>query len=65
MKDIISGVLFDFCGFLTTRDKSITFSSHHNAAPAVEAIEKFMKKRNVELVTPNFDWYKEKACQTK
>lgn len=46
---VISGALFDFIGFLTTRDKAITLSSHDEATPAVEAVKEFAKLRGLDL----------------
>ena len=39
-----SEALFAFCGWLTSRDESLTMGESHNVVPAVEAINEFMKK---------------------
>jgi hypothetical protein len=46
---MIAGVLFDFMGFLASREKVTTLSSHHNASAAVEAIQVFAAQRNLSL----------------
>lgn len=48
-EEIIAGALFDFMGFLTTRNEVITLSSHHEAGPAVEALRAFADKRQFNL----------------
>jgi hypothetical protein len=45
----IAGVLFDFMGWLTTREKRLTLSSTDEAGPAVEAITAFAKMRGLRL----------------
>ena len=50
MKDsIITGVLFDFMGWLTCRDEKLTLSSTDEAGPAVAVIEEFCKMRGLSL----------------
>ena len=51
--EIIAGALFDFMGMLTTRDEVLTLSGHHEAGPAVEAIEAFAKLRGLNLAEAN------------
>jgi hypothetical protein len=45
----IAGVLFDFMGWLTSREKRLTLSSTDEAGPAVEAITEFAKMRGLHL----------------
>lgn len=45
----IAGVLFDFMGWLTSREKRLTLSSIDEAGPAVEAITEFAKMRSLRL----------------
>jgi len=45
----IAGVLFDFMGWLTSREKRLTLSSTDEAGPAVEAITEFAKMRDLRL----------------
>jgi len=45
----IAGLLFDFMGWLTSREKRLTLSSTDEAGPAVEAITAFAKMRNLRL----------------
>jgi len=44
---IISGALFDFVGWLTSRKEQICFSSKDNAVPAVDALVQFLVVRGV------------------
>ena len=46
---IVAGALFDFMGWLTSREKRLILSSVDEASPAVEAITEFAKKRNLSL----------------
>jgi len=45
----IAGVLYDFMGWLTSREKRLTLSMTDEASPAVEAITKFAKMRGLSL----------------
>lgn len=53
---IIAGALFDFGGFLTTREKVLTISATHDSAPMVEALTEFLNSRNIEDCTPFMQW---------
>ena len=44
---IVAGVLFDFCGFLTSHETRWKFSAYDDASPAVEAIREFAERRNI------------------
>lgn len=46
---VIAGALFDFLGFLTTRDKPTSFGSTRNASPAVELLQEWADKRGLDL----------------
>jgi hypothetical protein len=46
---VVAGALFDFMGWLTSRDKRLTLSSTDEAGPAVEAITEFAKMRGLSL----------------
>ena len=46
---VISGALFDFMGWLTSRKERLVLSSADNASPAVEAITEFAKMRGLSL----------------
>ncbi len=46
---VVAGALFDFMGWLTSRDKRLTLSSTDEASPAVEAITEFAKMRGLSL----------------
>jgi len=50
-------ILFGFMGWLTSRDQVETFSSSHDAAIAVELIEKFCKANNLKTGIRD-DWAK-------
>ena len=54
---IVSGAIFDFAGFLTTRDQRITLSSTDDAAPAADAVKEFLSLRGVDPnCEPFFQW---------
>jgi hypothetical protein len=46
---VIAGVLFDFMGWLTSRQERIVLSSCDDASPAVKVIEEFAKMRGLSL----------------
>jgi hypothetical protein len=46
---VVAGALFDFMGWLTSRDKRLTLSSTDEAGPAVEATTEFAKMRGLRL----------------
>lgn len=45
----VAGALFDFIGFLTTRDKRITLSSSYPSTPALDALEDWAKLRGLDI----------------
>lgn len=45
---VIAGALFDFLGFLTSRDDSVTFSSRHDASAAVKAFQEWNANRGID-----------------
>jgi len=56
LNHVVTGVLYDFMGFLTTRKERIVLSSSDDASPAVETIKEFLLERNIEDVDPLFQW---------
>jgi hypothetical protein len=46
---VIAGALFDFMGWLTTRDERLVLSGADEAGPAVDAIRDFAKMRGLSL----------------
>jgi hypothetical protein len=44
---IISGALFDFMGFLTSRPEEITLSSHHEPHDLLKAFAEWAEERNL------------------
>jgi len=46
---VIAGVLFDFMGWLTSRQNRLVLSSCDDASPAVEVIDEFAKMRGLSL----------------
>ena len=46
---LVAGALFDFMGYLTSRTERIVLSASDDAAPAVDAIRDFAKKRGLSL----------------
>jgi hypothetical protein len=54
---IVSGAIYDFAGFLTTRSERITMSASDNAAPAADAVKAFLTLRGVDQsCEPFFQW---------
>jgi hypothetical protein len=47
--DVIAGALFDFMGWLTSRDERLVLSGSDEAGPAVDAIRDFAKMRGLSL----------------
>jgi len=50
-----SEALFAFCGWLTSRDESLTMGASHNAVPTVDAIDAFMLKYKLDDVRDGWD----------
>ena len=46
---VIGGALFDFMGWLTTRENELILSAHNNSSPAVDAIREFAKLRGIDI----------------
>ena len=46
---VIAGALFDFMGWLTSREERLVLSSSDEASPAVDAIRDFAKMRGLSL----------------
>lgn len=57
MDAIVSGVMFDLMGYLTTRNERLVLSAHDDAAPAVQVLEEFAAKRRISLVEPDWGWH--------
>ena len=54
---IVAGALYDFGGFLTTRDERLIASATDNAAPMADAIKEFLTLRGVDRdCAPFFQW---------
>jgi hypothetical protein len=57
MRRVIAGAIYDFAGRLTCREKPITLGSTHDAAPAAEACQEFLKLRGCSEGEPMVkDW---------
>ncbi len=54
---IVSGVIYDFAGFLTTREERIIASATDNSQPMADAVKEFLTMRKVDQnCNPVFDW---------
>ena len=61
---VIAGALFDFMGWLTTRNERLILSSRDYSSPAVEAIKEFAKMRGLALYGALvLDWRKMTALE--
>ena len=64
-EEIIAGVLFDFMGWLTSREKRIVLSSADFASPAVDAIRDFAQMRGLDISKAAVrDWQARAALQS-
>jgi len=52
---LVSGVLFDFMGWLTTRKDVLCLGSEQECSPAANVIEEFCKMRNVSMSDANVE----------
>jgi len=57
IESLISGALFDFISFLTTREDSVTLGASHVAGPGLELLTEFSNIRNLSLNGPVLDWH--------
>ena len=58
----ISGIIYHFSGFLTTRSGSITLGEQHNTAPIIDAIKEYTELYGIEISDADLsflssDWY--------
>lgn len=61
---VVAGALFDFMGWLTTRNERLILSATDYASPAVEVIEEFAKMRGLTLYGALvLDWQKMTALE--
>ena len=61
---IVAGALFDFMGWLTSRNERLVLSSTENAAPAADAIKDFAHMRNLNIDDAKVrDWQEHLASQ--
>lgn len=57
MRRVIAGAIYDFAARLTCRVDPITLGSTHNAAPAAEACQEFLRLRGCDAGEPMVrDW---------
>jgi hypothetical protein len=61
---VISGALFDFMGWLTSRKERIVLSSADEASPAVDAIRDFAKMRGLSLDDAQVQDWQDNATPT-
>lgn len=47
LQNIIEGALFDFLGFLTTRETEVTLGASHESPPVVAVLEDWREKRGL------------------
>lgn len=58
---IALGIIYDFGGYLTTRDEEVTLSTHHDSGVMVDLIGDFLEKRGIEKdLSADFQW--ERHC---
>lgn len=63
---VIAGALFDFAGYLTTLDKSVTVGASEPSSPMVHLLEGWAEKRGLNLSDANVqDWNKRTAPAAK
>jgi hypothetical protein len=54
-----TGMLYDFAGFMTTRESSIKVGSSENASPMVDVLKEFFKLYNIKAFNPDVEnWHK-------
>ena len=46
---IVAGALFDFMGFLTTRDEAVALGGDNECSVAVDLIREFAKLRGLDI----------------
>jgi len=57
VNNIVSGAIYDFAAWLTTREEQIKASSKDDAAPIANAVKEFLKIREVDESNPLIqDW---------
>lgn len=51
--DVVSGALFDFAGYLTTREGTMKVGAAHNAVPMVDRLKAWSTRRQINLDNAN------------
>lgn len=61
---VVAGALYDFLGYLTTRDAPITLSAKHDPGPALKALGEFFTMRGVdETCAPMVEGWQSRCAQ--
>lgn len=53
INNTVTGALYDFMGYVTTRKTAVTFGSAFDANPAVRLLEEFCNLRGLDLTEPD------------
>lgn len=61
---VIAGALFDFIGFLTTRDESTAFGATSLAATAVDLLSQWAETRKLHLDGADVEGWQDRICTT-
>lgn len=59
LHDLISGAIFDFAGYLTTREESFPVGASEEVYPVLEAIEDWSETRDLSLDNPEIEHWEE------
>lgn len=64
-KRLIAGALFDFLGYLTTREGCLTLGSAHDATPALDMLKEWAKGRGLSLDDADVQNWQKQAITIK
>ena len=56
LNHVVTGVLYDFMKFLTTRKEQIVSSLDEETTAEIGAIQEFLLQRNIKDAEPLFQW---------
>lgn len=58
MNKLFAGLLYDFAGYLTTREQSFVSGASEDPSPVLNHLEAFAKMRGLSLNDPDIvDWH--------
>ena len=55
-EQLVTGALYDFCAWLSSRPRSTCVGAKEDVVPLVERLKEFSSQRGLDMDDPNHDW---------